>query len=97
MEADESVSHMTIVASVSGTIEATAVTTVGQAVLAGQQLMQIVPEGAPLEITAYVLNTDAGFVEVGQPVTIKDRHLRLYAVWDHIGSHHQCRSRCHAW
>lgn len=71
VEADESVSHMTIVASVSGTIEATAVTTVGQAVLAGQQLMQIVPEGAPLEITAYVLNTDAGFVEVGQPVTIK--------------------------
>ena len=33
--------------------------------------MQIVPDDAPLEIQAYVLNTDIGFVRAGQPATIK--------------------------
>ena len=46
-------------------------TTVGQVVTTGQQVMQIVPDGTPLEVEAYILNSDAGFVQVGQAATIK--------------------------
>jgi hemolysin D len=37
----------------------------------GQQIFQIVPEGAPLEVQAYVLNTDIGFVSEGAPAIVK--------------------------
>ncbi len=71
IKAADKVSNMTIVAPITGTVQATAVTTVGQVVTTGQQLMQIVPEDAPLEIEAYVLNSDAGFIKAGQDATIK--------------------------
>ena len=62
---------MTLTAPVAGTIQASTVTTLGQIVDAGQELMHIVPEGTPLEIEAYVLNRDAGFVAVGQEAVVK--------------------------
>ena len=62
---------MTLKAPIAGTIEALAVTTVGQIVKPGQQLMQVVPDKAPLEIEAYVLNSDIGFVRAGESATIK--------------------------
>jgi hemolysin D len=70
-KADETLRDMTLRAPIDGIVYASAVTTIGQVVRSGQQLMQIVPEGAPLEIVAYVLNTDIGFVRVGQPAVIK--------------------------
>ena len=70
-KAEHKVKGMTLRAPVSGTIEASAVTTVGQVVKPSQQLMQVVPEGAALEIECYVLNTDIGFLKVGQHATIK--------------------------
>ncbi|RYC33688.1 HlyD family type I secretion periplasmic adaptor subunit [Lichenibacterium minor] len=70
-KADEKVDHMTLTSPIDGTVQATAVTTVGQVVTTGQQLMQVVPEGTPLEVDAYILNSDAGFVRVGQDATIK--------------------------
>ena len=70
-KAELKVTHMTLRAPISGIVQATSVTTIGQVVGPGQQLMQVVPEDAPLEIEAYILNTDAGFVKVGQDVTIK--------------------------
>lgn len=70
-KANEKVSDMTLTAPIDGTIQATAVTTVGQVVTTGQQLMQVVPTDTPLEIEAYILNTDAGFVHVGEDATIK--------------------------
>ena len=70
-KAEETVAHTTLLAPIAGTVQANAVTTVGQVVTTGQQLMQIVPEGTPLEIEAYILNSDAGFVRVGQDATIK--------------------------
>lgn len=36
-----------------------------------QNLMVIVPEEDKLEVTASISNSDIGFIEVGQPVTIK--------------------------
>jgi hemolysin D len=70
-KAEENLEHMTLTSPIDGVVQATAVTTVGQVVTTGQQLMQIVPKGTPLEIEAYVLNTDAGFLHVGQDATIK--------------------------
>lgn len=64
------VAQTTLKAPIDGVVQATAVTTIGQVVSSGQQLMQIVPEGTPLEIQAYVLNTDIGFVSVGQEAII---------------------------
>jgi hemolysin D len=69
--AAQTVAEMTLKAPIAGTVEAVAVTTVGQVVKPGQQLMQIVPDKTPLEIRAYVLNSDIGFVRAGQPATIK--------------------------
>jgi hemolysin D len=71
IKASEKLKDMTLRAPIAGTVQASAVTTIGQVVTAGQQLMQVVPEGTPLEIEAYILNTDIGFVAVGQEATIK--------------------------
>ena len=54
-----------------GTISASTVTTVGQVVSSGQQLMQLVPSDGGLEVEAYVLNTDIGFVAKGQEATVQ--------------------------
>ena len=70
-KATAKVSHMTLKAPLDGTVQASAVTTIGQVVKSGQELMQVVPEGIPLEIQAYVINTDIGFISVGQEAIIK--------------------------
>jgi hemolysin D len=71
IKATEKLNNLTLRAPIAGTVEASAVTTVGQVVISGQQLMQVVPQGTPLEIEAYILNLDVGFVKTGQPVAIK--------------------------
>ncbi len=71
VQADKAFADTTLRAPVTGVVHALALTTVGQSVKAGQQLLQIVPDDTPIAITAYVLNTDIGFVRVGQPATIK--------------------------
>ncbi|WP_375763222.1 HlyD family type I secretion periplasmic adaptor subunit [Bradyrhizobium sp. Pha-3] len=55
----------------SGTVQALAVTTLGQVVTTGQQLLTIVPDGGQLQAEVYVSNTDIGFVKVGQDVVVK--------------------------
>lgn len=56
---------------IDGIVQDLTVTTVGQVVAAGEQVMRVVPEDARLEIEAYVPNGDVGFVEVGQKVVVK--------------------------
>jgi hemolysin D len=70
-KADLTLANMTLRAPVSGTVQSLAVTSTGQALKIGEQVMQVVPDGMPLEVQAYVLNTDIGFVRPGQPATIK--------------------------
>ncbi|MGH7100324.1 MAG: HlyD family type I secretion periplasmic adaptor subunit, partial [Stellaceae bacterium] len=70
-KADQALADTNLRAPVAGTVEASAVTTIGQVVKPGQQLLQIVPQGLPLEIQAYLPNTDVGFVRKGTPVEIK--------------------------
>lgn len=62
---------MTLVAPTAGTVQAMTVTTIGQVVTTGQEVLTIVPDHQPLEIQAYILNRDAGFVKVGQRAIIK--------------------------
>jgi hemolysin D len=70
-KADQVLSDMTLRAPLSGVVQGAKVTTVGQVVKPGQQLMEIVPNGAPLEAIAYVTNTNIGFIKVGQKIDIK--------------------------
>ena len=70
-KADLKLANLSLRAPVSGTVQGLAVTSLGQAIKVGETLMQVVPDASPLEIKAYVLNTDAGFVRSGQPVVIK--------------------------
>lgn len=63
--------HMTLRAPISGTIQASSVTTVGQVVTSGEEIMRIVPEDAALEIECYLPNQDIGFVKEGQDAVVK--------------------------
>lgn len=56
---------------VDGVVQQLAMHTVGGVVTPAQALMVIVPVESHLEIEAMLSNRDIGFIEVGQPVTIK--------------------------
>jgi len=58
-------------APIAGTVQELAIHTQGAVLEPAQALMQIVPAGSALEVQAWVLNKDIGFVEEGQPVTVK--------------------------
>ena len=62
---------MTLRAPLSGTIQASSVTTVGQVLTSGEEIMRIVPEDAALEIECYLPNQDIGFVKEGQEAVVK--------------------------
>ncbi|MDG2531544.1 HlyD family type I secretion periplasmic adaptor subunit [Caulobacter endophyticus] len=59
-----------LVAPVDGSVQQLEVHTVGGVVEAVKPLMVVVPDGA-LTVQAKVLNKDAGFVRLGQPVAVK--------------------------
>ncbi|TXR49455.1 HlyD family type I secretion periplasmic adaptor subunit [Phyllobacterium endophyticum] len=62
---------MTIRSPIDGTVQASAITTIGQVATAGSELMRIVPSNGALEIEAYLPNREIGFVTAGQPAVIK--------------------------
>ncbi|MFZ2106937.1 MAG: HlyD family type I secretion periplasmic adaptor subunit [Roseiarcus sp.] len=70
-KAEAAIEHLTLKAPISGTVQASALTTIGQVVSSGQEIMRIVPEDAGLEIEVYVLNKDIGFVKPGQEAVVK--------------------------
>jgi hemolysin D len=70
-KADQTLAYMTLRSPIAGIVQNGAVTTLGQVVKPSQQLMQVVPDGAPLEAVAYVDNANIGFVKLGQKVEIK--------------------------
>jgi hemolysin D len=71
IKAEKKVDFMEIRAPVSGTVQQLSITTIGQVVQAGEQLMTVVPDGEHLEIEALVLDQDIGFVKAGQNAVIK--------------------------
>lgn len=58
-------------APIDGVVQQLAVSTVGGVVTAAQPLLTIVPENAPLEVEAQVMNRDIGYVRAGQRVINK--------------------------
>jgi hemolysin D len=65
------IDRMTMRAPVDGVVQSLAVTTIGQVVTTGQDLMTIVPSDAPPQILAYVTNDDIGFVKPGDNAVVK--------------------------
>ncbi len=62
---------MTIRSPIEGTVQLSSITTPGQVVSAGTELMRIVASNTPLEIEAFLPNRDIGFVTQGQSAIIK--------------------------
>lgn len=64
-------SQQILTSPINGTVQQLAVHTVGGIVTPAQELMQIVPELSVLEVEAFVLNKDIGFVEENDVVEVK--------------------------
>lgn len=60
-----------LVSPIDGVVQKMAVTTIGQVVTTGQQLLVVTPNQGTLQVVALVSNLDVGFVKVGQPVVVK--------------------------
>jgi hemolysin D len=60
-----------LVAPIDGVAQQLTVTTIGQVVTTGQQLLVITPSGGPVQVEALVANLDIGFVKIGQPAVVK--------------------------
>ncbi len=70
-KAESLVDNLTLKAPIDGRVQSSIVTNVGQVLTSGQAVMRIVPQDSQLEIEAYVLNRDIGFVHVGQDAVVK--------------------------
>jgi hemolysin D len=70
-KADQRQSLQRILSPVDGVVQQLQVYTIGGVVQPAQPLMQIVPEGAAVEIEARIQNKDIGFVQDGQQAVIK--------------------------
>jgi hemolysin D len=71
IEAKAQLDHMILRAPISGTVAASSLTTIGQVVSSGNEIMRVVPDGATMEVIAYVPNQEIGFIREGQHVDIK--------------------------
>ena len=60
-----------VVSPIDGTVQQLAVTTIGQVVTTGQQLMLVTPDSGALQVEIFVSNIDIGFVRLGQEAAIK--------------------------
>ena len=85
-KADAMIEHLTLKAPMSGVVQASAISTIGQVVSSGQEIMRIVPDDAGLEIEVYVLNKDIGFVESGQEAVVKIESFP-FTQYGTIGAH----------
>ncbi|HWJ18044.1 MAG TPA: HlyD family type I secretion periplasmic adaptor subunit [Geobacterales bacterium] len=63
--------RMSLKSPIDGVVYGLSVTTIGQVVGGGEELMRIVPEDAMLEIECYLANKDIGFVKPGQNAVVK--------------------------
>ncbi len=67
--------HMALLSPISGTVQASSLTTIGQVVTTSEELMRIVPDGGEVEVEAYLPNKDVGFVRAGQEAIVKVESL----------------------
>lgn len=71
IKAEQRTGLQTLTAPITGIVQQLAVHTVGGVVTPAQELLKIVPQEGNLEIEAWVLNKDIGFVSEGQIAEIK--------------------------
>ena len=62
---------MTLRSPIDGTVSGSTVTSVGQVLTVGEQVMQIVPVDSKLEVECYLPNSDIGFVRRDQQAVVK--------------------------
>ena len=70
-KAEAMVDHLTLRAPITGRVQSSIIANVAQVVTSGQEVMRVVPQDSTLEIEAYVLNRDIGFISVGQEAVVK--------------------------
>ena len=70
-KADARLARTKLYAPIDGVVQQMAVTTVGQVVTTGQQLIVVTPIGGKLQVEALVANLDIGFIKLGQDAVIK--------------------------
>jgi len=70
-KAEQRLAQQRLTAPVDGTVQQLAIHTVGGVVTPAQPLLVIVPEDSRLEVEAFVLNKDIGFIEAGQRAEVK--------------------------
>lgn len=70
-ESQVQLNHMTLVSPTAGIIAASSLTTPGQVINRGDELMRVVPEEGGMEVIAYVPNQEIGFIREGQHVDVK--------------------------
>jgi len=70
-KAEAKLQRTKLAAPIDGVAQQLTVTTIGQVVTTGQQLLVITPGGGPLQVEALVANLDIGFVKIGQPAVVK--------------------------
>jgi hemolysin D len=70
-KANARLSHTRLYSPIDGVVQQTAVTTIGQVVTTGQQLIVLTPIRGKLQVEALVANLDIGFVKLGQDAMIK--------------------------
>ncbi len=63
--------HMVLRAPVSGVAQGLTVTSAGQVVMGGEEIMRVVPDEGGFEIECYMPNRDIGFVTAGQEAVVK--------------------------
>ncbi len=63
--------RLNLTSPIDGTVYGLSVTTIGQVIGSGEEVMRIVPKGAKLEIECYLANQDVGFVKPGQKAVVK--------------------------
>ena len=62
---------MTLLSPIDGTVSGSIITSVGQVLSVGEQVMQIVPADTKLEVECYLPNADIGFVRKDQKAVVK--------------------------
>ena len=87
--------RMSLASPIDGVVYGLSVTTIGQVVAGGDELMRIVPEGVALEIQAYLANQDIGFVKSGQPAVVKVDSFPVIRGRS-AGDGEGCFARCHS-
>ena len=71
VKADKRVTLQNLRSPVTGTVHQLVIHTIGGVVTPAQELMHIIPHDDPVEVEAWLLNKDIGFVHKGQKAAIK--------------------------